>query len=215
LHTVAPLDLPADPGDAVESIAATSAPHFEAGRFVLGLGGEHSVTVGLLKGLNRPSVGILQLDAHADLRAEYDGTPFSHACVMRRAVEMGHACVGVGIRSHSPEEAAWMRASDYPVFYAHTLDVEAQWIDAVVERLPEEVYLTLDVDALDPSILPGTGTPEPDGMTYRQVVRLIDAVAARRRIVGADIVELAPFAGSQVSEFTAARLALRILAATQ
>lgn len=196
---------------ALEAIATAVRADFAAGRFVLGLGGEHSVTVGLLRALGRPEVAVVQLDAHADLRDAYGGTPYSHACVMRRAVEMGHSCIGIGVRSLSREEGDYIAETAYPILYRHTLDPAGSWMEPAIAGLPPEVYLSLDVDVLDPSVMPGTGTPEPDGLRYTEVVRFIEKLAAQRRIVGADLVEVAPVPGMQVSEFTAAKLAAVLL----
>jgi agmatinase len=131
---------------------------------------------------------------------------------MRRVSEaLNLPIVAVGIRSFSPEEAEYMRKQNIKPFYAHEIDTyDNSWVEKVVKALPEKVYLTIDLDGLDPSVLPATGTPEPDGLSYRQLVNLIKTVGQKRKVVAADINELAPIEGSPVSEFTAAKIASKI-----
>lgn len=194
--------------DAADAVA-------RAGRFLLALGGEHTITAPLVAAAAaaRGPLGVLQIDAHADLRADYGGTPLSHACVMRRIREQGIPTVGVGIRNLSEPEYAYIRAESVPIFWAGDLDgrTDATWIDAVVAKLPEQVYVTIDIDGLDPSIAPGTGTPDPGGLTWKQVTSLLRAVCGARRVVAADIVEVAPIAGTQATEYAAARLATKLM----
>ncbi len=215
IHTV-PAFVPSEtPEAAVEEIKNKAGHYLDTGKFVLALGGDHAITIGLAAAVAQryPEVGILQIDAHLDLRNEYHGSRYNHACVMRRVAEDIRApFVQVGIRSFSPEEAAYIRANDIRPFFAHeTADPSDNvWMDAVIERLPETVYVSLDLDGLDPSFVPGTGTPEPGGLTYRQVVELIRRLGLRRRVVAADINELAKIEGTQVSEFTAAKLATKM-----
>ncbi len=216
LHTLPPVAMTTDPEQSVAAIAAAARPAVDAGKFLLTLGGEHTVTAGAFRPVARkyPGVGVLIFDAHLDLRAEYDGTPWSHACVARRLIEEHDARIEwCGIRSVSPEEFEYIGAKEIRPFYAHELDPERRWIPGLVERLPERVYLSIDIDGLDPAYVPGTGTPEPGGLGYRDLLALIRAVAARRHLVGADIVEVAPIPGQQVSEFTAARVAAKLLGA--
>ena len=125
----------------------------------------------------------MQVDAHADLRREWNGSPYNHACVMRRVIEdLGLSAVQVGIRSLSPEEADFMAQRGLKPFFAHRLDTMSDgWVADVVAALPPTVYLTVDLDGLDPSVIPGTGTPEPGGMTYRQ---LIDRIPGADRASG-------------------------------
>jgi agmatinase len=174
------------------------------------LGGEHTVTVPALTAVAKkhPGVHLIQFDAHADLRKEYHGTPLSHACVVRRAAELlGNERVHqVGIRSGTREEWAWMRE------HGSLLQPEIAQVQALVRELGDKpVYLTLDLDVLDPSVLPGTGTPEPGGVTYRQLDDMIRCLSSLQ-IVGADVVELAPSLDpSGVSAITAAKLVRTIL----
>ena len=186
------------------------------GKFLIGLGGEHSITAGLVRAVRarHKSLSVLQIDAHADLRDTYQGSPYSHACVMRRIHDLGVAAVGAGIRSYSREEARFIRAAKkrlVPACVCHETDA---WIPDVVRGLTDAVYVTIDIDAFDPAYAPGTGTPEPGGLDWFQVTDLLAAVASERRIVAADIVEVTPLPPSTVTEFLAARLAYRLIGLT-
>lgn len=215
IHTLPALIPVSDPDAAINHIREIAARYMGTDRFLLSLGGDHAVTIGLAGAAadTFEDVGVLQIDAHLDLRDEYNGSRNNHACVMRRvADDMKMPFVQVGIRSVAPEEGAYIREKKIRPFFAHDIDpADNKWMDEVIDRLPKKVYLTLDLDGLDPSVVPGTGTPEPGGLTYRQVVGLIRKLGARRQVIGADVNELAKIEGSQVSEFTAARLAAKII----
>ncbi len=183
------------------------------GKFLIGLGGEHSITAALVRAVRtrHKHLCVLQIDAHADLRDTYHGSPHSHACVMRRIHDMGVAAVGVGIRSYSREEARFIRAAGKCIVPAEVCRRSDGWIDQVVTALGDHVYVTIDIDGFDPACAPGTGTPEPGGLDWYQVADLLAAVARQRRIVGADIVEVRPVPPSTVTEYLAARLAYRLV----
>ncbi|MDY0061174.1 MAG: agmatinase [Myxococcota bacterium] len=215
VHTLPFPVLPPDAGDAVEALRRCALGPLRDGKLLLVLGGEHSLSPGPIAAAAAcyPGLGVLHLDAHLDLRAEYEGTPYSHASAMRRVVDdLGLPVVSVGIRSFSAAEARLVKERGYRPFYAHACDDAGDWIAAAIDRLPAQVYLTLDLDVLDPAELPGTGTPEPGGLRYREVLALLRALFAARQVVGADLVELAPIPGSSVSQFLAARLAEKIVA---
>lgn len=186
----------------------------DQGRLPVVLGGDHSVSIGAMRAAARrfPRLTVLQIDAHADTRESYEGSAFNHACVMARA--RGFCSVSqVGIRAVDRSELAALDPTR--VWYAHQIvgDPQRRWIEAVVDSLAEEVYLTIDLDAFDPSLVPATGTPEPGGLGWYDVIQLIDAVASSRRVVAFDVVELCPIPGHQTSEFIAAKLVYRTLAA--
>jgi agmatinase len=183
------------------------------GKFLLGLGGEHSITAGLVRAAQarHRHLSVLQIDAHADLRDRYQGTPWSHACVMRRVRDLGVPVVGVGVRNYSAEEARFLRTSGQPIFTARKCHESPTWIEEAVARLTEDVYVTIDIDGLDPAVAPGTGTPEPGGLDWYQVTDLLAAIARRRRIIGADVVEVRPLPPSTVTEFLAAKLVYRLI----
>lgn len=216
IHTTAPFDY--RPGDRdprvfserlTEAYATWQAP----GRVIGILGGEHTVTIGAVRAVaaRHPGVGVLQIDAHADLRQSFEGSTHSHACIAARSVEVA-PIVQVGIRALSAPEARFIRESSrVETFYQH--DWHVGRIDDVVAALPDPVYLTLDIDGLDPSEAPGTGTPEPGGLHYREVLALIEAVARERTIVGFDLVEVRPLDGDRATEFLAARLVYKIIGA--
>ncbi len=188
-----------------------------AGKFLLALGGEHSITPALVKAVaaERGGLSVLQIDAHADLRDSYQGSPHSHACVMRRVLELTDRVSQVGIRSYSREEHEFLRATGRRLVTPPLIAADPGWIDTVLEELGEQVYVTVDIDGLDPSIAPGTGTPEPGGLTWAQVTRLLRRVCEARTVVAADITEVRPLDGNCVTEFLAARLAYKIIAYTQ
>ena len=215
LHTQSAPFLSHDPETAINQIYVRAKKVLGARKFLLSLGGDHAVSIGLIRAAvdEYPDVGVLQIDAHADLRNEWNGSRFNHACVMRRVVEMVQGpVVPVGIRSFSSEEYEAFRDLDLNPVFAHDIDpIDDTWINRIIGRLPQQVYLTLDLDGLDPSVIPGTGTPEPGGLFYRQVVRLIQRLGKERHVVAADITELATIEGSQVSEYTAAKLATKLM----
>lgn len=214
IHTADPVppDLSA-PGAMTDRIRRAASRFVGDGKWVLGLGGEHTVTLGLVRAAAEKygRLSILQIDAHADLRDKYEGTPHSHACVMRRCVEDGHRTVHVGIRNACREEIEFARKKKLPIFWGRQCAAGDGWIPAAVKALAGPVYLTVDVDGLDPGVIRTTGTPEPGGLGWWQTMKLLESLFARRKVVGADVVELSA-AGDPASEFAAARLAAKIAA---
>jgi len=187
----------------------------DGGRMLIGLGGEHSITAPLVRAVRarHPRLGVLQLDAHGDLRDSFEGSPHNHACVMHRLLDDGVPIAQVGVRSLTREERTLVRERGICTVFAEeavTAPV-ASWIGRVIEALPEEIYVTVDLDALDPAIMPATGTPEPGGLDWYRTTALLRAVAAERRIVGFDVVELAPLPGLVAPDFLAAKLTYRLL----
>jgi agmatinase len=173
------------------------------------LGGEHSLTPYAVKPLAAkfPELSVLQLDAHADLRDIYRGKKNSHACAMRRVLEICPA-VQAGIRSISSEEFAWAKESGQlgKIHWAGKLDA-----GRIVRQLKKQVYITIDVDIFDPSVIPATGTPEPGGLFWPEIVKILKEVCAKRQVVGLDVVELAPRQGDISSDFTIAKLIYKIM----
>jgi agmatinase len=214
IHTLKPIFPSSDPQKAVEEMQKASENIIRQNKFLLSLGGDHAISIGpIMAAANHyPGIGILQIDAHLDLRNEWNGSRYNHACVMRRVVEdMSLPIVHVGIRSLSSEEAAFAQKIATRIFYAHRIKpTDDRWIEEVVDALPPKIYLTIDLDGLDPSVIPGTGTPEPGGLSYRQLVTLIKHVGWKRKVVAADISELVKINGSNVSEYTAAKIATKI-----
>jgi agmatinase len=181
-------------------------------KFLVTLGGEHSITPPLVAAAAARYVGlsVLQIDAHADLRDSYMGTVHNHACAMRRTLEYA-PITQVGIRSLSTEEAAAIPSLNTKVFYDATMRRDPEWIDKVVESLGERVYITIDVDGLDPAIMPSTGTPEPGGLSWYETLALLRATIARRTVVACDVVELSPLPGLMAPNFLCAKLVYKML----
>jgi agmatinase len=181
-------------------------------KFLVTLGGEHSITPPIVSAAARkyPGLSVLQIDAHADMRDSYMGTIHNHACAMRRSLQ--HASVTqVGIRSLSTEEAEVLPKLNSRVFYDADMRRDPKWIDSVVEGLSDNVYVTIDVDGMDPAIMPATGTPEPGGLSWPEITRLLRTTAERRRIVAADVVELSPIPGMIAPNFLCAKLIYKLL----
>lgn len=218
IHTLAPLELPADAATAVAQIAAAVAAAAQTGKLVVGLGGEHTISLGYGRGLLQAIGGpltIVQIDAHSDLRHTYDGTPFSHACVARRLLESDgiSQILQLGIRSVCPEEVALVRANPDRLRVWYAEDVHAGgWQAELISRLRgQRVYVTIDVDGLDTAVIPATGTPEPDGLTWRETLDILRTVAQTAPIVGLDCVELAPIPGLHAADFATAKLVYKAI----
>ena len=226
IHTLPPI--PVERGTVEEILArvqAAVAGIAAAGKLPVVLGGEHTVTIGPVRALAAARGGargtplaVVQVDAHADLRGEYQGSPYSHACVMRRLVEeTGCELTQVGIRSLCAEEDAFIKGQPGRVrtFFADEIhaDPAGGWLGELAARLAgRSVYLTIDVDGLDPSVVPATGTPEPGGLSWQQAMALLETVAAAAgEIVGIDCVELAPAPGLHAADFAVAKLLYRAI----
>ncbi len=183
-------------------------------RFVVTVGGEHSLTLASARAARAAygELGVLQFDAHADLRAEFDGTPYSHACVVRRLHDEGFPTVSVGIRSLSKEEAEYAKAQRNPILWGHELEGAEERFPSLLELLPRKIYLTFDIDFFDPSLVPATGTPEPGGGFWYPTLRLLRKVFETREVVACDLVELAPIGGQPASDFLAAKLVYKLIA---
>ncbi|MBI4364069.1 MAG: agmatinase [Candidatus Latescibacteria bacterium] len=204
---------PADLGGSLDRLEAVAAKLVEAGIVPFTLGGEHSLTLAPVRALKSryPGLSVLQLDAHLDLRNEYQRTPLSHASVMRRIRDLGVPTVAVGIRSVSREEADYVHEQKAPVFLAREIREKGLPLDEILRHLQTPVYVTVDLDAFDPAYVPGVGTPEPGGLTWDEGLMLLRAVCERRQVVGCDIVELCPIPGQPASDFFAAKLANKMI----
>jgi agmatinase len=184
-------------------------------KFVVLLGGEHTLSLGAVRAFKEafPRLSVLQLDAHADLRDEYLGTKYSQACVMRRVLELCPISQ-VGVRSLSREEKQFLKQKRLKPFYMSDLASKTASIDQIVDSLSEDVYVTIDVDVLDPSIMPAVGTPEPDGMSWRQVLDIAQSVALHKHVVGFDLMEFCPMEGPSSCAYLLAKLAYRLIGYT-
>lgn len=208
--TMAPVPPAPTPAENVERIRAAAAALIADGKTVVGLGGDHSVTIGLVQAhaAAHPGLTVLQLDAHTDTRESYEGTPYSHASVMARVAEQCEY-LQVGIRAMDAGEVSKLRPGR--TFFAHDHD-EAAVLEAVRTQLSGPVYVTVDIDVLDPSEMPATGTPEPGGLRYRQVLAVLREVCRHHRVVGFDVVELMPITSHRAAEFLVARLVYQMMA---
>jgi agmatinase len=204
--------------NSVEPIAMLQRIHqateqlIDAGKRMVMLGGEHTISIGAVKAFKEkyPDLSVLQLDAHADLRDSYEENKFSHACVMRRIAEI---CpfVGVGVRNLSAEEHDFVQENKTDIFFSHEMKDNRRWKEQVIKRLGPDVYLTLDLDVLDPSIMPAVGTPEPGGLLWYETLEFLKDLIEKDNIVGCDVVELCPIPGMVAPDFLAAKLVYKII----
>lgn len=184
--------------------------HADDDKFVVTLGGEHSVAYGAAKAYIEKfsDLSILHLDAHTDRRDEYEGNPFSHACTLRRISELNDDIISVGIRAVDVSELKYLDKKK--VFYAENIYHSMEWVNDVLKLLQPNVYLTFDLDVFDPAIMPSTGTPEPGGMYWYPVLTLLKEVITKRNLVACDVVELLP-TENKAPDFLAAKLIYKIL----
>jgi agmatinase len=198
--------------EVVHQVRRVASEIIQRDKFLFALGGEHSITPAIVEAVaaKHRGVSVLQIDAHADLRDSFMGTPRNHACAMRRTLEHAPA-TQVGIRSLSPEEASAAPSLPTRIFYDFNMRNRADWIEQVVDSLSDTVYITIDCDGLDPAIMPAVGTPEPGGLSWYETLALLRRVVERRTVVGCDLVELCPIAGNVAPNFLCAKLVYKIL----
>lgn len=199
------------PEHMVQKIKSETAATLKRKKIPVVLGGEHSITLGAVQAMieRYPNLSVLQLDAHADLKDSYQETPYSHACVGRRILEIC-PLVQAGIRNLTAEEADLIARQNILSLSANDT-LQPGWIDMICAGLTDDVYITIDLDTFDPSIMPSTGTPEPGGLLWADVLRLVRTVSQHKRIRGFDVVELCPIPGLLAPDFMAAKLAYRIM----
>lgn len=181
-------------------------------KFVVLIGGEHTLTLAAVKALQRKYslFSFLQLDAHLDLRSEYQGSPYSHACVMRRVNELVPV-VPMGIRSVSKEEHLFISEKQIRPFYAREIKEKKEWIEEVISHLQELVYISIDLDVFDPGIMPAVGTPEPGGLDWYEVMALLRTLTEKRKIIGFDVMEGCPIPDLKAPDFLGAKLIYKLL----
>ena len=215
ISTIDSLDFKgATDADAVELIRKQTSALLQAGKFVVSLGAEHTVSLGFVQAhLEKyPNLSVLQIDAHSDLRMSYNDNPYSHASVMARVHDLGVPLVQVGIRAQCKEEADLRKNSNnIHTWYAHQLWNNDNWIDDCIDKLGDQVYLTIDADGFDPSVCPAVGTAEPGGLSWMQGCKLFRKLAERKQVVGFDIVEIAPRETDIITEFSMAKLCYKII----
>jgi agmatinase len=211
IHTAKPVVEKSSPEEMVDAVYDEVKKHLENNKFVVTIGGEHSVTAGPARAYAEkiPGLCVLQIDAHTDLRTEYMGSKFNHACVMTHVKKLC-PIVQVGIRSMDAVELEFV--DNDRIFYAKDIVTgTGSWMEEVLEKVDYNVYVTIDLDGLDPSVLPATGTPEPGGLSYYDVLHLLRKVILKKNLVGFDIMELCPNEHSKPSDFLAAKLIYQLL----
>jgi agmatinase len=203
------------PQDMIDRVYQVIKDLIQKEKFVVLLGGEHSISSGAVRAFKEafPGLSVLQLDAHADLRDEYLGTKYSQACVMRRIFELCPISQ-VGLRSLSWEEKQFLTQKKLTPFYMSDLASNRASVNEIVDSLSKDVYITIDVDVLDPSIMPAVGTPEPDGMSWSQILDIIEPVARHKHVVGFDLMEFCPGEGPGSCAFLLAKLAYKLIGCT-
>jgi len=184
-------------------------------KFVVAVGGEHAITTGVVQAyrqaLSEPFT-VVQIDAHGDMRFEYEGSLHNHACVMRRVLEMGLPTLPVGIRAICREEAELIAKQQIPVIWDRDIARDPDWIEKAIAKIStEKVFLTIDVDGIDPALIPGVGTPEPGGLSWHQTLGFLRRLFQTHQVIGCDVMELAPISDSVVSEFTTAKLIYKLI----
>ena len=210
VHLTESLENFSSPDEMVEAVFQNTLKYIRMGKFVTLFGGEHSISIGGIRAFQKSfeKLTVLQLDAHADLRKEYEGSKFNHACAMHEASSTTNL-VQVGIRSMDKSELEYM--DEYQVHFAHDMLEEEDWMENAVSQMTSNVFITVDLDVFDPSILPSTGTPEPGGLLWYETLAFLKLVFETKNVVGFDIVELCPNSKDKSSDFLAAKLYYKML----
>ncbi|PCJ63702.1 MAG: agmatinase [Bacteroidetes bacterium] len=215
ISSIPPLDFKGKVNaEAMETVYLNSKNHLANDKFLVTIGGEHTVSYGLFKAFQEKwsDIGILQLDAHSDLRDTYEGNKWSHASVMARINELNPEIFQVGIRAQCIEESQLIKSSsNIHCWYAHQLWETDTWIDEVVSKLPKNLYITIDTDGFDPSICPSVGTPEPGGLQWYSTLKLLRKVFEKCDVKGFDIVELNPLSNEDLTAYTMAQLCYKLI----
>jgi len=203
----------AGPKYQVEVVRRAYLQLMESEKFPVMIGGEHSLTIGAVQAIKDyyPDISVLHLDAHTDFREEYEGTPYSHACVMKRIFDEGVIIAQVGIRNSSLEEAQFIKNNNIFSVTARQYRYGYYGIEDIVDALSDNVYITIDMDVFDPSEVPAVGTPEPGGLTWYEILGILDEVTFHKKVIGFDTVELAPIPGNPASDFLTAKLIYKLI----
>lgn len=210
IHLTAPITENTSPEAVVNIVYKTTKDYIKRNKFVTLFGGEHSISIGTIRAFNEcfDNLTVLHIDAHADLRESYNGSKYNHACALHEASQTTNL-IQVGIRSMDAIEKTLN--DEEKTFFAHDMVSDEYWVDKAMEAMTENVFITLDLDALDPSILPSTGTPEPGGLFWYETLDFLKQVFEEKNVVGFDIVELCPNASDKSSDFLAAKLYYKML----
>lgn len=214
IFTLSPPELSATPELMVDEVYNITKGLIEKGKFVVSLGGDHTVTIGIARAYKElhPDADFLVLDAHSDLRDEYTGSRFSHACMSRRLLEMGKVKI-VGVRNISKEEIDYLRVASpsCEIVYMEDIIVNDRWMNDVIRGLSDSIYLSIDLDVLDSGIMPSVQTPQPGGFSWYEILGFLKTVMRERNVVGFDVVELSPILGDLAPDFLAAKLVYKMI----
>ncbi len=218
IFTLEPIDVPIDPYILSARVKEIVQNIVKSKKLPVLIGGDHSISIGAIKAIleiqkdKGESLTVLQFDAHTDLRDEYQGSKYSHACVMRRAVEDGACVIQVGIRSLSKEEKQFLDKHGFKPLWAKDIYNNYHSVKSkILSMITDPLYITIDLDCLDPSIMPDVGTPEPGGLNWYQLIGILKDICLNTKVLGFDIVELCPHSIASPSEYLAARLLYKIL----
>ena len=213
IYTAPPVECDSDAEATLARIREATARTLDLGKTPILLGGEHAMTLAPIQAIKETGIsfGVVQFDAHADLRETYQGTAYSHACVMKRIFDLEVPIFQIGVRALSEPEAQLREDKNIPYLDANEIARSGFPESILPPDFPENVFITFDVDGLDPSIMPSTGTPEPGGLTWYQALEGLENTLQGRRAIGADVVELAPVPGFHSSDFTAAKLVYKLM----
>lgn len=210
IHLTAPISENSSPEAVVNAVHKATKEYIKRNKFVTLIGGEHSISIGSIRAFNEcfDNLTVLHIDAHADLRESYHGSKYNHACAVHEASQTTNL-VQVGIRSMDAIEKTLI--DEEKTFFAHEMVNDEYWADKVIEAMTDNVLITFDLDALDPSIMPSTGTPEPGGLFWYETLDFLKQVFEEKNVVGFDIVELCPNASNKAADFLAAKLYYKML----
>ena len=210
IYLADPVEESSSPEAMVDAVYETTKENIGKNKFVTLIGGEHSVSIGSIRAFNESfrDLTVVQLDAHADLRKEYEGSTCNHACAMHEASKNANL-IQVGIRSMDVTELKWMNKGQ--TYFAEELQQNNYWMDTAIDQMTEKVFITIDLDVFDPSILPSTGTPEPGGLLWYETLEFLRRIFEEKNVVGFDIVELCPNENEKASDFLAAKLYYKML----
>jgi agmatinase len=215
IATLAPLDFGSKTdADAIDLIEKSTERLIADEKFAISLGAEHTVTLGFVKAYAKryDNLTVLQIDAHSDLRSAYNGNPYSHASVMARVHDLGINICQIGIRAQCKQESDLIKSSgNIQTFYAHQIRQNPEWMTEAISCLTENVYLTIDADGFDPSIVPAVGTAEPGGLRWEETLEFLKKVIAEKNVVGFDVVEIAPREGEILSQYNMAKLVYKLI----
>lgn len=210
IYLTNPVTESSSPEAMVDSVHDVTKKFLNKNKFVTIFGGEHSISIGTIRAFSEvyQDLTVLHIDAHADLRPSYEGSKCNHACAVHEA-SLNSNLIQIGIRSMDKSEASFMDLDK--VFFAHEMAIDDNWMDNAIDQMTDDVFITFDLDAFDPSILPSTGTPEPGGLLWYETLEFLKMVFEEKNVVGFDIVELCPNSKDKSSDFLAAKLYYKML----